>query len=417
MIRNGPLGELKGETEYELAKSGDISAAVDLVDRLLTDATVNNVKERIGGTKPLILPVLAAEDVGNNKIPLAMAEVLADRLGLRVSLDVVQNVRISRTGSGSDYRLAFNPTFEGDVRQGEECLIVDDTLTMGGTFASLKGFVENRGGKVLAASVMTAHEGALCLPVKPSMLEAIVSKHGSDIDKFWQETFGYGINKLTQGEAGHLKSARSFDEIRNRIVAARHEGIERMGARGAETPSRKIQKGVAGASLVAAAEAVEVGQQSLIESASIEQSYQESLAVYVQAKHVQVERIEDRLESLIDKQQASLQRYKSNRPGVLSMPSVRRAWQADLAQRRGRIQCLNARLELVRDIKDGAGLHSPRIEELATRKMRANNPELAANWDAMRQSERLHQEVVRQHKRGSEQPRRKTMRQRLGVDL
>ena len=115
---------------------------------------------------------------------------------------------------------------------------------MGGTVASLRGYVENRGGKAVAASAMTAHEAALNLPVKPSMLAAIENKHGPSMNQFWQETFGYGTDKLTQGEAGHLKSAKTVDAIRERIAAARHEGIERLGANRVEAPPRAA-RGVA----------------------------------------------------------------------------------------------------------------------------------------------------------------------------
>lgn len=86
-------------------------------------------------------------------------------------------------------------------------MLLDDTLTMGGTVASLRGYVENRGGKVVAASVMTAHPGAVDLAVKPPILAAIEKKHGPAMDTYWKEAFGYGIDKLTQGEAGHLKAA------------------------------------------------------------------------------------------------------------------------------------------------------------------------------------------------------------------
>ena len=160
-----------------------------------------------------------------------MAEALMDRLDLDVELGIIQGDKVGRTGTGADHRLAFNPMFEGDVKQGGKYLIVDDTLTMGGTIASLRGYVENRGGKVIGAFVMTAHEGALDLPVRASMLAAIENKHGPLMHQFWQETFGYGIDKLTQGEAGHLKSAKTIDEIRERIAAARHEGIKRLGAK------------------------------------------------------------------------------------------------------------------------------------------------------------------------------------------
>ncbi len=98
---------------------------------------------------------------------------------------------------------------------------------MGGTLASLKGYVENRSGVVVSAMVMSAHEGALKLPVKPKMLADITRKHGQEINKFWKETFGYGISKLTQGEAVHLRKSMSVDAIRTRIVAARDAGFQK----------------------------------------------------------------------------------------------------------------------------------------------------------------------------------------------
>lgn len=70
---------------------------------------MQSIKDQIGERKALVLPVLAVEATGNNKIPLAMAEVLADRLELDVELGIVQREKVGRTGAGSDHRLAFNP--------------------------------------------------------------------------------------------------------------------------------------------------------------------------------------------------------------------------------------------------------------------------------------------------------------------
>ncbi|WP_282175286.1 phosphoribosyltransferase [Vibrio diabolicus] len=398
VIRNGDLGALKNEPEYQAAKSGDTFAALDLVERLITDDTVKSLKECIGGSKPRILPVLAVEAAGDNKIPLAIAEVLADRLGLDVELNIVQCDKVGRTGTGSDHRLAFNPSFDGNVKKGEKYLIVDDTLAMGGTLASLRGYVENRGGKVIAASVMTAHEGALNLPVKPGMLAAINDKHGPAMNQFWKDTFGYGIDKLTQGEAGHLKSAKTVEQIRDRITKARNGYIERTSQSGVETPQSRANANsstITGSSLLTEAERLESEQLSMLDSASIEQGYQETLAMYVQAKHDQVERIEDRLESLINRQQARLQQSQLSKPGFLSMPGTKKTWQVTQSQQQSRLQTLHVRLESVREIKDGMGVHSPRVDELATRKMRAENPELAADWDSMRQAQRHHQALVK----------------------
>ncbi|EPI0765655.1 MULTISPECIES: phosphoribosyltransferase [Vibrio] len=419
VIRNGDLGELKNEPEYQAAKSGDMPAALELADRLITDDTVKSIKECIGDSKPRILPVLALESAGTNKIPLAMAEVLADRLGLDVELNIVQRDKVGRTDTGADHRLAFNPTFYGNVKKGEKYLIVDDTLAMGGTVASLKGYVENRGGQVVAASVMTAHEGALNLPVKPGMLAAIESKHGPAMNQFWKDTFGYELDKLTQGEAGHLKSAKTVEQIRDRIAKARNGVIERMGQSGAETPQRRTsaeRSVLAGSSLLSEAEQLESEQSSMLDSASVEQSYQEMLATYAQAKHDQVERIEDRLENLISQQQARLQQSQLNKPGFLSMPGTKKTWQVSQSQQQSRLQTLQVRLEAVREIKDGMGVHSPRIDELATRKMRAANPELAADWDAMRQAQRHHQALVKKQEQERKQNQERSRSHTLGIN-
>ena len=420
VIRNGDLGALKDEREYQAAKSGDHEAALNLVDRLLAAETVSQIKAVIGDDRPLLLPVLAVEDAGNNKIPLAMAEVLADRLGLDVELGIVQREKVGRTGAGSDHRLAFNPTFAGDVKSGQNYLLLDDTLTMGGTVASLRGYVENRGGKVVAASVMTAHPGAVDLAVKPPILAAIEKKHGPAMDTYWKEAFGYGIDKLTQGEAGHLKAAASVDAIRTRIAAARHEGVERLDARRTQAAPRKagaalaVEAGATGAegadSVLETVEGLEREQRAMIEAAPIEQTYQETLALHVQAKHAQVERVEDRLDLLIDRQQARLQQTQAQQPGILSLPVTKRAWQNQQAQQQSRLQTLHVRLEAVREIKDGMGIHEPKLEELATRKMRAESPELASDWDAMREAARRHHMMQRKQ----EQERKQTQEQRQG---
>lgn len=426
VIRNGDLGSLTNEPEYQAAKQGDTEAALALVDRLVSDDTVAQLKTLIGDEKPRIVPVLAVEASGNNKIPLAMAEVLADRLGLEVELDIIQREKVGRTGAGSDHRLAFNPTFEGAVAAGQKYIVVDDTLTMGGTVASLRGYIENNGGKVMAASVMTAHEGALDLAVKPKMLAGINEKHGPAMDAFWKESFGYGIDRLTQGEAGHLRAAPSVDAIRDRIAAARHEGVKRLDAARTQASPRRTggaaQAGIgiaqpnnAGEGLLEAAQEAETEQRALLEAAPIEQTYQQTLAVYVQAKHDQVERIEDRLEQLVDRQQAQLQRLQSNAPGLLSLPRTKAAWQQQQAQQQARLQTLHARLDAVREIKEGMGIHSPKVEELATRKMRAENPELAGDWDSMREAMRRHQALMRKQEQEKKQAQERGRSQSLGL--
>ncbi|EDP8962493.1 conjugal transfer protein [Salmonella enterica subsp. enterica] len=170
-----------------------------------------------------------------------------------------------------------------------------------------------------------------------------------------------------------------------------------------QSPAVKPSSGNNGEDLLQAAQEAETEQQALLESAPIEQTYQQTLALYVQAKHDQVERIEDRLEQLVDRQQARLQQLQSNAPGLLSLPRTKAAWQQQQAQQQARLQTLHTRLDMVREIKEGMGIHAPKIEELATRKMRAEHPELAGDWDSMREAARRHQALMRKQEQEKKQ--------------
>jgi hypothetical protein len=100
-----------------------------------------------------------------------------------------------------------------------------------------------------------------------------------------------------------------------------------------------------------------------------------------------------------------LQQTQANRRAYCPGLARNAPWQNQQMQQQARLQTLHVRLEAVREIKEGMGLHSPKVEELATRKMRAEKPELAADWDAMREAARRHQALMPRRSR-SESRRR-----------
>lgn len=161
---------MEKEPEYQAAKGGDWGAALAMAERLVRPETVDAIRAMVGDQSAKIVPVLARESAGNNKIPLAAAEVLGDRLGLEVEYNIVQAEKVGRTNKGADHRLAMND--------------------------------------------------------------------------YWRNEFGYPIEQLTQGEAGHLRAAPTVDAIRDRITAARESAgwtvDERTtGEAAAESPSVK----------------------------------------------------------------------------------------------------------------------------------------------------------------------------------
>lgn len=212
-----PLGTASKHECYEGAKyHSDLHAGYQLVKDIIPDAKLQELKEIIGDRTPYIVPVHAIEEMGTNSLPLAAAAYVAHRLGLDVWEEIVQANSPQRTGKSAYYRLVNFPYFNGEVTSGAEYIILDDTVAMGGTLASLRGYIESLGGKVILGVALTGHEGAASITLKSSMYGRLMTKHGEKLDEWWKATAGFGLDKLTQGEAGHLRKP-SFEEIRNRI--------------------------------------------------------------------------------------------------------------------------------------------------------------------------------------------------------
>ena len=89
---------------------------------------------------------------------------------------------------------------------------------------------------------------------------------------------------------------------------------------------------------------------------------------------------------------ANLEDYQAHRPpGLFLRPGARGAWEREQAGKQATILRLQNRLEHVREIKEEMGLHGPKIEELAVRKLRLKEPDLAGEWDDMRTAQRNHE--------------------------
>ncbi len=230
---------LRNTPEYQAAKNGDVTAATKVARALVTDAMVEQIRKRLGDQKPKIVPVVAQNGAKKNKLPIALATVLAQRLGLEVETNVVQSNMPMRTGSGVNHRLANHPRFataEG-FTPSESYLIVDDVITTGGTIAGLRGYLETEtGGKVLGVSVLGARSDRLVLPVTDDTIRRIRQKLGSRIDTILQEELGYGLERFTEGEARALLSSESADEVRTRIAGARIGGGRGQGPGTPEGP-------------------------------------------------------------------------------------------------------------------------------------------------------------------------------------
>ena len=128
---------------------------------------------------------------------------------------------MAHTGSDGYGRLARQPDFEGKITYGRDYVLVDDFVGMGGTLANLRGFIEAQGGKVVAAVTLTGKPYSAKLALDEAQLHELREKHGTELETWWQETFGHAFDCLTQSEARYFARSHNADTIRDRIAAAK----------------------------------------------------------------------------------------------------------------------------------------------------------------------------------------------------
>lgn len=216
--------------EYAAAKAGDPNAALRVARDLVTPQMRASVKDLIGDNKPIIVPVVAMEATGNNMIPHAVAIRLEESLGLASTAEIVQAVRAHRSDKSGLDRVFSQPEFSGPVKQGETYLLVDDTLTQGGTFAALADYITSNGGKVVGAVALTGKQYSATLRLSDPLLVQLRKRLGDLEDTFRMAT-GHGFDRLTESEARTLVSYGPLERVRARIIEAaitRGDGLDAL---------------------------------------------------------------------------------------------------------------------------------------------------------------------------------------------
>lgn len=211
---------VKQHLDYPAAKSGDSDAAVNLVLSDFNVAPAVALAELANGRKPTLVSAHAFEREGVNAIPEVLADELGRLLEWPVDSEVVQTNVVSHTGADGFSRLARPARFDGPVQLGQDYVLVDDFVGMGGTLANLKGYIESNGGKVIAAVALTGKPYSAKLKLSSQRLEELRSKHGAELENWWVERFGHAFDALTESEARYLVRTEAIDTIRSRITAA-----------------------------------------------------------------------------------------------------------------------------------------------------------------------------------------------------
>ena len=132
-----------------------------------------------------------------------------------------------------------------------------------------------------------------------------------------------------------------------------------------------------------------ISQAEQLRDQQVEQEYNDRFGVYVQEKAEQINRLESDLAEAIASEQRELEVIQQTRPGWSASKQARTQWRQRIAQHQARIAQLTVRLERVGKIKEAAGIYAEtKVQELAERKLRFDNPKLAEEWDKIQRRER-----------------------------
>ena len=236
VVLHTTLKDRDGHPCYAAAKAGDEQAAKKLAHDLLSDAALATLKTLGEGQHPLLVAVSALESAGFNAIPDAMAEDIGHRLGWDIDSSIVQTNEVRHTRADAMHRLVTHAFFDGTVQQGRSYVIVDDHVGLGGTIANLKGYIEDNGGKVIAATTLTESRECAKIALRPATRAALEEKHGQELQQFWRHVFGHDLACLTEPEAGNLLRGKDVNALRTGLAEAaekaRADGVQAVGLAG-----------------------------------------------------------------------------------------------------------------------------------------------------------------------------------------
>ena len=288
-----------------------------------------------------------------------------------------------------------------------------------------------RHGRGASVEAMASIQGGL-----PDGLAAIHARFGGAVSfQLFDRRQGLGATEQKEGwlHASELSSEGTYEQLKARLHAAldRHEaagifssdaiaqarglaprtrdaGLAAPDGGQPQHPRSRSSEGAARAEAVAVGPADDVARAEGVQARAIEaeqarlldqslgERYQASFQTYLRANSQRIERIENRLETLLENQQAALSELEAQRPGFFSPPGVKAAWTVNRDSLQDRQQTLQARLSRVEELREQSA-------ELAEEKMREREPELASAWDAARRTQRGRQEGQRREQQASRQ--------------
>lgn len=203
---------INNRPDHKAAKSGDINAAIRIVKRVKDGKLIHDLVEKYPNA--IVAPIYAEnEDVSTNKLPIALAHEFVSK-GLKQA-NIVQIEKAKHTNADALDRIINVPQFDGDIVQGAEYIIIDDVMTMGGSLNALRSYIESKGGKVVAISVLAnnSQDGIINLsPTQETLNELRKLKYRVYENILRKEGLYANFKCLTEQQARAIIGSRQIRE-------------------------------------------------------------------------------------------------------------------------------------------------------------------------------------------------------------
>jgi len=208
VVNHTSLSSLQGKkgskehAEYLAAKNdGDVEAALNVVDRVLKPAVIENIRKQLDPNKPLyVVPVRQRESDSMNAIPVAYAGRMAEALDGSVVTSIVKTEGGKNTGKSQSDRLMDKHGYDGEVPDADgQYIIVDDNYTSGNTIVPLIELIQSQGGSVPVLSTLAISRYGKSFKPKQEKINKLTEQTGLTKNEI-NTIIGHDLENLTGTE-------------------------------------------------------------------------------------------------------------------------------------------------------------------------------------------------------------------------
>lgn len=188
----------------------DAKAAYTIVERCISPPKLAALRENVSekNLRPVfVYPRSFTVGTGGptNFLPSTLATYLCRSVGGEIYKNIFQTTTQKRTQLSRLVRFLYQPKFKGYVLPKRPYVLVDDVVSSGASFASLRAHIVKGGGFIVGMNVLANVDGRdQKLAISDSSMQKLRSEFGVGVDTYWQATFGHGVELLTNQEARFL---------------------------------------------------------------------------------------------------------------------------------------------------------------------------------------------------------------------